>query len=73
MQVRFEVGAVNRFYLSPNIYDNEIDFFIYNMVIILYGYDLFQPYYNKASLRDHLGTLLQYVPYERMLRLAVWL
>ncbi len=60
MQKWFEAGAVDGFWVSPDIYDGGIDAFVDGVVPILQDRGLFHHEYEGATLRDHLGAPAQY-------------
>jgi len=60
MQEWFESGAVDGFWVSPDIYDDGIDAFVDSVVPILQERGLFHMDYAGTTLRDHLGAPAQY-------------
>lgn len=60
MQAWFEAGAVDGFWVSPDIYADGIDAFVDGVVPILQDRGLFHRDYDGATLRDHLGVPAQY-------------
>jgi FMN-dependent oxidoreductase (nitrilotriacetate monooxygenase family) len=60
MQEWFEAGAVDGFWVSPDIYEDGIDAFVDGVVPILQDRGLFHRNYDGATLRDHLGAPTQY-------------
>ena len=60
MQAWFASGAVDGFWVSPDIYDDGIDAFVDGVVPILQERGLFHMEYAGATLRDHLGVPPQY-------------
>jgi len=60
MQTWFEAGAVDGFWVSPDIYDDGIGAFVDGVVPILQDRGLFHRDYEGATLRDHLGAPAQY-------------
>lgn len=59
MQEWFEAGAVDGFWVSPDI-DDGIDAFVDGVVPILQQRGVFHPDYAGTTLRDHLGAPAQY-------------
>lgn len=60
MQQWFEAGAVDGFWVSPDIYEDGIDAFVDGVVPILQDRGLFHRDYDGGTLRDHLGAPAQY-------------
>ncbi len=60
MQAWFDAGAVDGFWVSPDIYDDGIDAFVDGVVPILQDRGLFHRDYGGATLRDHLGARARY-------------
>lgn len=60
MQEWFEAGAVDGFWVSPDIYEDGIDNFVDGVVPILQARGLFHLDYEGKTLRDHLGAPAQY-------------
>ncbi|SMF38185.1 MULTISPECIES: NtaA/DmoA family FMN-dependent monooxygenase [unclassified Pseudomonas] len=60
MQEWFEAGAVDGFWVSPDIYEDGIDAFVDGVVPILQERGLFHRNYEGTTLRDHLGAPAQY-------------
>lgn len=60
MQEWFESGAVDGFWVSPDIYEDGIDAFVDSVVPILQERGLFHFDYAGTTLRDHLGAPSQY-------------
>lgn len=60
MQEWFEAGAVDGFWVSPDIYDGGVDAFVDGVVPILQDRGVFHRDYEGATLRDHLGAPEQY-------------
>ncbi|MBB3224026.1 NtaA/DmoA family FMN-dependent monooxygenase [Pseudoduganella umbonata] len=60
MQEWFESGAVDGFWVSPDIYDDGIDAFVDGVIPILQERGLFHEDYAGSTLRDHLGVPAQY-------------
>lgn len=60
MQEWFEAGAVDGFWVSPDVYEDGIDAFVDGVVPILQHRGLFHRNYGGATLRDHLGAPAQY-------------
>lgn len=60
MQEWFEAGAVDGFWVSPDVYDDGVDAFVDGVVPILQEGGLFHRDYEGATLRDHLGAPAQY-------------
>ncbi|PTW47984.1 FMN-dependent oxidoreductase (nitrilotriacetate monooxygenase family) [Sphingomonas faeni] len=60
MQEWFEAGAVDGFWVSPDIYDDGVDAFVDGVVPILQERGLFHRDYAGTTLRDHLGAPAQY-------------
>lgn len=60
MQSWFEAGAVDGFWVSPDIYEDGIDAFVDGVVPILQDRGLFHRDYGGVTLRDHLGARAQY-------------
>ena len=60
MQEWFEAGAVDGFWVSPDVYDDGIDAFVDAVVPILQERGLFHLDYEGATLREHLGAPAQY-------------
>lgn len=60
MQEWFDAGAVDGFWVSPDVYDDGIDAFVDGVVPILQDRGLFHRDYDGTTLRDHLGTRAQY-------------
>ena len=59
MQEWFEAGAVDGFWVSPDI-DDGIDAFVDGVIPILQERGIFHRNYAGATLRDHLGAPAQY-------------
>lgn len=60
MQLWFEAGAADGFWLSPDVYEDGIDAFVDGVVPILQERGLFHRDYEGTTLRDHLGAPAQY-------------
>ncbi|MEV4951323.1 NtaA/DmoA family FMN-dependent monooxygenase [Paenarthrobacter nitroguajacolicus] len=60
MQEWFEAGAVDGFWVSPDVYEDGIDAFVDGVVPILQDRGLFHREYDGCTLRDHLGAPAQY-------------
>lgn len=60
MQKWFEAGAVDGFWVSPDVYDDGIDAFVDGVVPILQDRGLFHRDYAGETLREHLGAPAQY-------------
>lgn len=60
MQAWFEAGAVDGFWVSPDVYDDGIDAFVDGVVPILQERGLFHREYESNTLRAHLGAPSQY-------------
>jgi len=60
MQEWFESGAVDGFWVSPDIYNDGVDAFVDGVVPILQERRLFHIDYAGITLRDHLGAPSQY-------------
>lgn len=60
MQEWFEAGAVDGFWVSPDVYADGIDTFVDGVVPILQERGLFHEDYEGTTLRDHLGAPPQY-------------
>jgi FMN-dependent oxidoreductase (nitrilotriacetate monooxygenase family) len=60
MQEWFESGAVDGFWVSPDIYEDGIDAFVDGVIPILQERGLFHEDYAGTTLRDHLGAPAQY-------------
>ena len=60
MQEWFEDGAVDGFWLSPDVYEDGIDAFVDSVVPILQERGLFHRDYEGITLREHLGVPAQY-------------
>jgi alkanesulfonate monooxygenase SsuD/methylene tetrahydromethanopterin reductase-like flavin-dependent oxidoreductase (luciferase family) len=60
MQEWFEAGAVDGFWVSPDVYDDGVDAFVDGVVPILQERGLFHMDYEGATLRQHLGAPAQY-------------
>jgi hypothetical protein len=60
MQAWFEAGAVDGFWVSPDIYEDGVDAFVDGVVPLLQERGLFHQNYDGATLRDHLGAPAQY-------------
>lgn len=60
MQAWFEAGAVDGFWVSPDVYDDGIDAFVDGVVPILQARGLFHYDYEGSTLRAHLGAPAQY-------------
>lgn len=60
MQEWFEAGAVDGFWISPDVYADGIDAFVDGVVPLLQERGIFQHDYHGATLRDHLGISAQY-------------
>ncbi len=60
MQVWFEAGAVDGFWVSPDVYEDGVDAFVDGVVPILQNRGLFHRDYDGVTLRDHLGAPDQY-------------
>lgn len=60
MQKWFEAGAVDGFWISPDVYEDGVDTFVDSVVPILQDRSLFHLQYEGATLRDHLGVPPQY-------------
>ncbi len=56
MQAWFEAGAVDGFWVSPDIYEDGVDAFVDGVVPILQDRGLFHRDYEGTTLRDHLGA-----------------
>lgn len=65
MQEWFEAGAVDGFWVSPDI-DDGIDAFVDGVIPILQERGIFHRDYAGATLRDHLGAPAQYGPDPRL-------
>lgn len=59
MQEWFEAGAINGFWVSPDI-DDGIDAFVGGVIPILQDRGIFHRDYEGATLREHLGAPAQY-------------
>lgn len=60
MQEWFEAGAVDGFWVSPDIYNDGIGAFVDGVIPILQDRGLFHLDYAGSTLRDHLGAPAQY-------------
>lgn len=60
MQAWFEAGAVDGFWISPDVYDDGIDALVDGVVPILQERGLFHLDYEGTTLRDHIGAPFQY-------------
>jgi len=60
MQQWFEAGAVDGFWVSPDVYEDGVDAFVDGVVPILQDRGLFHRDYHGATLRDHLSAPAQY-------------
>ncbi|WHU04303.1 NtaA/DmoA family FMN-dependent monooxygenase [Sphingomonas sp. NIBR02145] len=60
MQAWFDAGAVDGFWVSPDIYEDGVDAFVDGVVPLLQERGLFHRGYEGATLRDHLGAPPQY-------------
>lgn len=68
MQQWFEAGAVDGFWVSPDVYEDGIDAFVDGVVPLLQDRGLFHRDYEGGTLRDHLGVPAQYGIDPRLLR-----
>lgn len=60
MQTWFEAGAVDGFWINPDVYEDGVDAFVDGVVPILQERGLFHMDYEGSTLRDHLGAPTQY-------------
>lgn len=60
MQAWFEAGAVDGFWVSPDVYEDGIDAFVDGVIPILQERGLFHHDYEGSTLREHLGAAAQY-------------
>ncbi|KUM31122.1 nitrilotriacetate monooxygenase [Arthrobacter sp. EpRS66] len=60
MQQWFEAGAVDGFWVSPDVYEDGVDSFVDGVVPLLQERGLFHADYKGATLREHLGVPDQY-------------
>ena len=66
MQEWFEAGAVDGFWLLPDIYEDGVDAFVNDVVPLLVQRGIYPPEYVGRTLREHLGVPQQYGPDPRV-------
>ncbi|WP_328813395.1 NtaA/DmoA family FMN-dependent monooxygenase [Rhodococcus sp. NBC_00297] len=66
MQEWFEAGAVDGFWVSPDVYDGGIDALVDGVVPVLQDRGLFHREYEGTTLRDHLDVPALYGPDPRV-------
>jgi FMN-dependent oxidoreductase (nitrilotriacetate monooxygenase family) len=60
IQAWMEAGAVDGFWVSPDVYEDGVDAFVDEVVPLLQGRDLYPTAYPGATLRENLGVPAQY-------------
>lgn len=60
MEEWFEAGAVDGFWISPDVFEDGIDAFVDGVIPILQERGIFHRDYEGTTLRDHLGVPAQY-------------
>lgn len=60
MQEWFEAGAVDGFWVSPDVYEDGVDAFVDEVVPVLQERGLYPRAYRGATLRENLGVPAQY-------------
>jgi hypothetical protein len=66
MQEWFEAGAVDGFWLLPDIYEDGVDAFVNDVVPLLVQRGIYLPEYAGKTLRENLGVPAQYGPDPRV-------
>jgi FMN-dependent oxidoreductase (nitrilotriacetate monooxygenase family) len=68
LQEWFEAGAVDGFWLSPDIYEDGVDAFVDEVVPILRARGIYPTDYPGTTLRENLGVPRQYGPDPRVMK-----